>query len=89
MKVSRPLGHSKASHMLDLYGHAIPWHDQEVTKQITTIYNLYPGEKPKNTPTDRQKNSKSRLLRTKACYKKQMGCTTMTHGPVGPQSANP
>ncbi|SCM82370.1 putative Integrase family protein [uncultured Sporomusa sp.] len=40
MEVSRRLGHSKPSHTLDLYGHAIPGHDQEVAKQIGDIYNL-------------------------------------------------
>lgn len=47
MEVSRRLVHSKPSHTLDLYGHAIPGHDQEVAKQIGTIYNLNPNKKPK------------------------------------------
>lgn len=40
LEVSRRLGHSKPSHTLDLYGHALPGGDDEIADQIGEIYNL-------------------------------------------------
>lgn len=38
--VSRRLGHSKPSHTLDLYGHAMPGQDDVIANSIGDIYNL-------------------------------------------------
>ena len=40
MDVSRRLGHSKPSHTLDLYGHAMPGQDDVIANSIGDIYNL-------------------------------------------------
>ncbi len=40
LEVSKRLGHSKASHTLDLYGHAIPELDKNIAKQVSKIYTL-------------------------------------------------
>lgn len=40
LEVSKRLGHSKASHTLDLYGHAIPNLDKNIAKQVSKIYAL-------------------------------------------------
>jgi integrase len=40
MDVSRRLGHSKPSHTLDLYGHAMPGQDDIIANSIGDIYNL-------------------------------------------------
>ena len=34
------VGHSKASHTLDLYGHAIPGYDEHLPEKIKNIYSL-------------------------------------------------
>lgn len=38
IEVARRLGHSRVSHTLELYGHAIPNYDQKITEKITQIY---------------------------------------------------
>lgn len=38
LEVAKRLGHSKASHTLNLYGHCIPNKDQEVAKKVALIY---------------------------------------------------
>lgn len=38
--VSRRLGHSKPSITLDVYGHAIPGHDQKIADKISGLYGL-------------------------------------------------
>lgn len=45
MDVSRRLGHSKPSHTLDLYGHAMPGKDDEIASSIGEIYNLVDRKK--------------------------------------------
>lgn len=45
--VSRRLGHSKPSHTLDLYGHAMPGKDDEIANSIGDIYNLVDKRQPK------------------------------------------
>lgn len=45
MDVSRRLGHSKPSHTLDLYGHAMPGKDDEIANDIGEIYNLVDKKK--------------------------------------------
>jgi integrase len=50
MDVSRRLGHSKPSHTLDLYGHAMPGKDDEIANDIGEIYNLVDKKKK---PTSR------------------------------------
>jgi len=45
MDVSRRLGHSKPSHTLDLYGHAMPGKDDEIANSIAYIYNLVDKKK--------------------------------------------
>ncbi|XFO69535.1 hypothetical protein SPSIL_057690 [Sporomusa silvacetica DSM 10669] len=51
MDVSRRLGHSKPSHTLDLYGHAMPGKDDEIAGQIAEIYNL--PDKKKKPPAEK------------------------------------
>lgn len=50
MDVSRRLGHSKPSHTLDLYGHAMPGKDDQIANQIAEIYNL--ADKKKKPPDE-------------------------------------
>lgn len=38
IEVSRRMGHSKVSHTLDLYGHAIPNYDQHIADKVTQLY---------------------------------------------------
>lgn len=38
IEVSRRLGHTKVSHTLDLYGHAIPNYDQQIAGKATQLY---------------------------------------------------
>lgn len=38
IEVSRRLGHSRVSHTLDLYGHAIPSYDERIIEKINQIY---------------------------------------------------
>jgi len=45
MDVSRRLGHSKPSHTLDLYGHAMPGKDDDIANSIAYIYNLVDKKK--------------------------------------------
>lgn len=45
MDVSRRLGHSKPSHTLDLYGHAMPGKADEIANDIGEIYNLVDKKK--------------------------------------------
>lgn len=40
LEVAKRLGHSKASHTLDLYGHAIPGYDEHLPEKIKNIYSL-------------------------------------------------
>ncbi|WP_418544731.1 site-specific integrase [Phascolarctobacterium faecium] len=40
LEVSKRLGHSRASHTLDLYGHAIPGYDASLPNKISKIFNL-------------------------------------------------
>lgn len=40
IEVSKRLGHSKVSHTLDLYGHAIPGYDASLPDKISKIFNL-------------------------------------------------
>lgn len=40
LEVAKRLGHSKASHTLDLYGHAIPGFDASLPNKISKIFNL-------------------------------------------------
>lgn len=40
MEVSRRLGHSKPSHTLNLYGHAIPAYSSTMVDKVAEIYNL-------------------------------------------------
>ena len=63
MDVSRRLGHSKPSHTLDLYGHAMPGKDDEIANSIGDIYNLV-DKKKKQPMTGRKmriKITKDRL----------------------------
>ncbi|WP_289146522.1 site-specific integrase [uncultured Megamonas sp.] len=40
LEVAKRLGHSKASHTLNLYGHAIPNMDKEVADKVAKIYTI-------------------------------------------------
>lgn len=40
LEVSKRLGHSRASHTLDLYGHSIPGYDASLPNKISKIFNL-------------------------------------------------
>ena len=42
LEVAKRLGHSKASHTLNLYGHAIAGLDKEIPKTAETAYNVRP-----------------------------------------------
>ncbi|HML33798.1 tyrosine-type recombinase/integrase [Sporomusa sphaeroides] len=54
MDVSRRLGHAKPSHTLDLYGHAMPGHDDIIASKIADIYNLPDKiEKPPAEPEEK------------------------------------
>lgn len=43
VEVARRLGHSKISHTLELYGHAIPSYDNKIVDKINDIYSI-PGQ---------------------------------------------
>lgn len=53
LEVSRRLGHSKPSHTLDLYGHAIPGYDDKIASQIGEIYNLKDESEEENKDDDK------------------------------------
>ena len=40
LNVSRRLGHSKASHTLNLYGHAIPGYNNEMAEKLKLVYAI-------------------------------------------------
>lgn len=40
LEVAKRLGHSKASHTLNLYGHAVPNLDKDVANKVSEIYNI-------------------------------------------------
>ena len=40
VEVARRLGHSRISHTLELYGHAIPTYDPTIAKQIEDLYTF-------------------------------------------------
>lgn len=40
MEVAKRLGHSRASHTLNLYGHAIPGYDKNLPKLVTKVFGL-------------------------------------------------
>lgn len=40
LEVSNLLGHSRANHNLDFYGHAIPSYDASLPNKISKIFNL-------------------------------------------------
>lgn len=40
LEVAKRLGHSKASHTLDLYGHAIPGYDASIPNKLSKIFNF-------------------------------------------------
>ena len=40
LEVTKRLGHSKASHTLNLYGHAIPNKDKDVADKVAKIYSI-------------------------------------------------
>ena len=40
VEVARRLGHSRISHTLELYGHAIPTYDATIAKQIEALYTF-------------------------------------------------
>ena len=40
LEVSRRLGHSKASHTLNLYGHAIPGYNNEMAEKLKLVYAI-------------------------------------------------
>ena len=50
LEVSKRLGHSRPSHTLNLYGHAIPGFDENIPKKVDNIFKLYPSA-PSNAPT--------------------------------------
>lgn len=40
VEVTRRLGHSRISHTLELYGHAIPTYDSTISRQIEALYTF-------------------------------------------------
>lgn len=40
VEVARRLGHSRISHTLELYGHAIPTYDATIARQIEALYSF-------------------------------------------------
>ena len=45
VEVARRLGHSRISHTLELYGHAIPTYDATIARQIEALYSFTNAKK--------------------------------------------
>lgn len=50
LEVSKRLGHSRPSHTLNLYGHAIPGFDENIPQHVDSIFQLMPKNRPLSAP---------------------------------------